>query len=193
MTTEEFGSRGGGVVSGEVPCTNPENGTFRRRPELVQPSPAKQLETPTYYVRLVRLVRTYVLLPHADAADADALHLDASYSGGCGRRLPHACFRRTGAQGAAWHHRQLGARGGVACTSSYSSSDDIVRAAPRSCGWRGFRHRLALLDHVGRCPPPRDVALPRIPTIVSWRGALASNVLMRRGLGRCSKGKSPQG
>ena len=39
VTTQEFGSRGGGVVSGEVPCTNPENGTFLRHHELVQPSP----------------------------------------------------------------------------------------------------------------------------------------------------------
>ena len=28
-------------------------------------------------------------------------------------------------------------------------------------------------------PPPRDVALPQEPTIVSWRRALASNVMMR--------------
>ena len=47
VTTEEFGSRGGGVVSGHVPYTNPENGHFRRRPELVQPSPVIGLETPT--------------------------------------------------------------------------------------------------------------------------------------------------
>ena len=30
VTTEEFGTRGGGVVSAEVPCTNPENGTLGR-------------------------------------------------------------------------------------------------------------------------------------------------------------------
>ena len=47
MTTEEFGSGRGGVVSGHVPCTNPENGHFRRRPELAQTSPVISLETPT--------------------------------------------------------------------------------------------------------------------------------------------------
>ena len=47
VTTEEFGSRGGGVVSAEVPYTNPENGTFLRHHELVQPRPAIGLETPT--------------------------------------------------------------------------------------------------------------------------------------------------
>ena len=34
-------------MSAHAPCTNPENGTFRRHHELVQPSPVNRLETPT--------------------------------------------------------------------------------------------------------------------------------------------------
>ena len=110
-----------------------------------------------------------------------------------GRRLSYACSgRRGGLHGTTDNYRasQIGRR----CADDLHTpprpmGHAVARRArlmrystepARVGGRRGFQQRgSAVLGRDGRSLPPRDVALPRELTLVSWRRALASNVLMR--------------